>query len=141
MISGDLSESGICQRVPAIQDDRRRPSSRDKTRAFGLFLVPKALKRFPNLEVIVVTPICPHTLAVRPLIVQDHRRIDLSFRECPSAVLTADGQTSFALAEGDLFVDGSSGHDADGVAGLQVPVGDLDGGDSGLAEVMGDSTD
>jgi NAD+ kinase len=55
----------------------------------------------PAVEAFILTPICPHTLAVRPLLVQDHRRIDLLIGECPSAVLTGDGQMSFPLLSGD----------------------------------------
>ncbi|HEX9640887.1 MAG TPA: NAD(+)/NADH kinase [Candidatus Krumholzibacteria bacterium] len=56
----------------------------------------------PAVEAFILTPICPHTLAVRPLLVQDHRKIELRVGECASAILTCDGQTSFFLETGDV---------------------------------------
>jgi NAD+ kinase len=43
----------------------------------------------PSLNAIIVTPICPHTLTMRPLAIADSRRITL--RAVGDSVLTADG--------------------------------------------------
>ena len=57
----------------------------------------------PNLEVIVLSPICAHTLAVRPLVVSQTDEIEVIL-EPPSeeALLTIDGQISFPLKEGEV---------------------------------------
>jgi len=49
----------------------------------------------PQLSVILLTPICPHTLAQRPLLVSCQDKIELKVKECPKeqgVVLALDGQ-------------------------------------------------
>jgi len=57
----------------------------------------------PNLDVIVLSPICAHTLAVRPLIISQRDEIEVII-EPPSgkALLTIDGQIGFQLEEKDI---------------------------------------
>jgi NAD+ kinase len=57
----------------------------------------------PGLHCLVVTPICPHMLANRPLIVADTVciRIEVKFRD-QDVLLTADGQVGMALEAGDV---------------------------------------
>jgi len=57
----------------------------------------------PNLDVIVLSPICAHTLAVRPLIISQTDEIKVII-EPPSdkALLTIDGQIGFELEEKDI---------------------------------------
>lgn len=57
----------------------------------------------PGLHCLVVTPICPHMLANRPLIVSDTAciRIEMKLRD-QDVVLTADGQVGMALEAGDV---------------------------------------
>ncbi len=57
----------------------------------------------PGVEGIVVTPICAHTLAVRPLVVPSSARIVISpMAEWAEDVLVSfDGQTGMQLARGD----------------------------------------
>ena len=57
----------------------------------------------PSLAAIVLTPICPHTLTNRPLVVGDGSAIEVRLRDARGVdVYTAfDGQQSFALADGD----------------------------------------
>ncbi|MDK2848590.1 MAG: kinase [Desulfuromonadales bacterium] len=57
----------------------------------------------PGLHCLVVTPICPHMLANRPLIVSDAAciRIEMKFKD-QDVVLTADGQVGMALEAGDV---------------------------------------
>ncbi len=59
----------------------------------------------PSMECLLATPICPHTLAVRPLILPADTRIEVEIRE-PSAevVLTVDGREGEALSPGDRLV-------------------------------------
>ncbi|MFW5952319.1 MAG: NAD(+)/NADH kinase, partial [Gemmatimonadota bacterium] len=59
----------------------------------------------PSMECILATPISPHTLAIRPLILPADTRIEVEIRP-PSAevVLTVDGQEGEALVNGDRLV-------------------------------------
>jgi NAD+ kinase len=51
---------------------------------------------------LLVAPICPHSLGMRPLIVADDTEIGLILHETgEGAVLTADGQKTHTLADGD----------------------------------------
>jgi NAD+ kinase len=55
----------------------------------------------PELEAFVVTPICPHSLTNRPLVVPDGRALELHVTEAPGgALFAADGQERVRLAEG-----------------------------------------
>lgn len=52
----------------------------------------------PNLEAFLITPICPHTLSLRPLVVPDDSIAELSLRTGDSEVyLTLDGQVGHPL--------------------------------------------
>jgi NAD+ kinase len=57
----------------------------------------------PLMSCIVITPICPHTLTNRPIVVTDESTISItvasSFDE--KVYLTLDGQVGFELREGD----------------------------------------
>lgn len=56
----------------------------------------------PTMDCIAVTPISPHTLAMRPLLLPDHVRLDIrTVEEYEHLVVTADGQDGFSLAPGD----------------------------------------
>lgn len=59
----------------------------------------------PQMECLLATPICPHTLAVRPMVVPADTIIEVEIRE-PSTevVLTLDGQEGEALTNGDRLV-------------------------------------
>lgn len=59
----------------------------------------------PKVDVIIITPICPHTLYTRPLIIspEDGIRIVLETMG-QEVVLTIDGQVGFVLQEGDEVV-------------------------------------
>src|ERR1700685_1133975 len=57
----------------------------------------------PDLDAFVITPICPHMLTNRPLVVPDTARVELE--STPGAEplrLTLDGQMEFTLERGDL---------------------------------------
>ena len=59
----------------------------------------------PSMECILATPISPHTLAVRPLVLPADTRIEVEVREPSSEViLTIDGQEGEALVNGDRLV-------------------------------------
>ena len=51
---------------------------------------------------LLVAPICPHSLGMRPLIISENTKIELILHETgEGAVLTADGQKTHTLADGD----------------------------------------
>jgi NAD+ kinase len=55
-----------------------------------------------TVDCLLVAPICPHALGMRPLIVSDSTKIELILHETgEGAVLTADGQRTNILANGD----------------------------------------
>jgi NAD+ kinase len=60
---------------------------------------------YPTVESFVVTPICPHTLTNRPLVIPDTAKIEIDFQSEDAAVfLTLDGQIGIELARGDHIV-------------------------------------
>lgn len=60
----------------------------------------------PSLELLVITPICPHSFYNRSVIVTGSEKIELRVGSGQTqVVLTADGQVGFALEKGDsVFV-------------------------------------
>lgn len=56
----------------------------------------------PAVESILITPICPHTLSDRPVVVPDTSIVELRLSESADAVfLTLDGQTGVPMQRGD----------------------------------------
>jgi NAD+ kinase len=59
---------------------------------------------FPTAQVIEITPICPHTLSNRSLILPLSARIEVKVVSLkPATILSADGQVVSELAAGDLI--------------------------------------
>jgi NAD+ kinase len=59
----------------------------------------------PALDAFVITPICPHMLTNRPLVVPDTAKVELDFVEIGDPVfLTLDGQIGFQLEPKDRVV-------------------------------------
>ena len=57
---------------------------------------------YPRLPVVVLTPICPHALTLRPVVVPDDNRIEITLETPREEVfLTLDGQEGCPLAAGD----------------------------------------
>lgn len=57
---------------------------------------------YPTLKLLSITPICPHSLGVRTLVVDGNSKIDIAIkRKFESVFLTVDGQQSFELKEKD----------------------------------------
>jgi NAD+ kinase len=57
---------------------------------------------YPTVEAFIVTPICPHTLTNRPLVIPDSALIEVDFKAEDDAVfLTLDGQVGIELLRGD----------------------------------------
>jgi NAD+ kinase len=56
----------------------------------------------PNVDAIVVTPICPHLLTLRPIVVRGDARLSVRVEAVPNlALLTVDGQLAVELQRGD----------------------------------------
>jgi len=58
---------------------------------------------FPTMEAILMTPICPHSLNHRPLVIPDHFTVSVEILPPAENVsLTLDGQIAHTLHEGEL---------------------------------------
>lgn len=58
----------------------------------------------PDMEAIILTPLCPQILSLRPLILPPSETIEIKIKENSEEVfLTADGQKGISLNEGDLI--------------------------------------
>lgn len=57
----------------------------------------------PSMSCLVITPICPHTLTNRPIVVTDDSVVSINVKSSfdEKVYLTMDGQTGFELQEGD----------------------------------------
>lgn len=57
----------------------------------------------PSLPAIVITPICPHSLTLRPLVLSDTSEVKICLNDRPGHVLlTLDGQDAIDMKEGDI---------------------------------------
>jgi len=64
----------------------------------------------PELEAFVLTPICPHTLTQRPLVLPHSSQIEICVRSRDEVQLTVDGQEGIALRPGDVVAVRRSDH-------------------------------
>src|SRR5258708_14941116 len=56
----------------------------------------------PDVDAMVVTPICPHLLTLRPIVVRGDASLSVRVEGIPNlALLTVDGQRAFELELGD----------------------------------------
>jgi NAD+ kinase len=56
----------------------------------------------PNVEALIVTPVCPHLLTLRPIVVRGDARLTLKIEGIPDQTfLTVDGQEAVPLKVGD----------------------------------------
>ncbi|MBO8128466.1 MAG: NAD(+)/NADH kinase [Peptococcaceae bacterium] len=59
----------------------------------------------PNVKAILLTPLCPHTMSLRPLLVDIDCRIHITFTGLrQGGILVLDGQKTYPLREGDEVV-------------------------------------
>ena len=57
----------------------------------------------PDVQGFVITPVAPHALTNRPLVVQDTATIDILIKDSgDSVLLTVDGQQGKSLSDGDI---------------------------------------
>lgn len=68
---------------------------------------------YPGMEGIILTPICPHALSARPVVVPAKDKVTVQLGEKnPQALLTVDGQERRQLKTGDRVTISKSGHSA-----------------------------
>lgn len=59
----------------------------------------------PNLDALVITPICPHSLSNRPLVLADDSEIQIRLDQRPGhVILSLDGQDVVDMQEDDIVV-------------------------------------
>lgn len=59
----------------------------------------------PNLKIVLITPICPHTLSARSLIISSDEKVRVTPESAnPDVVLTVDGQIVHHLTPGDEVI-------------------------------------
>lgn len=56
----------------------------------------------PEMEVIILTPICSHTLTNRPIVLPGEMTVELRINGREETYLTLDGQQGFPLQDGDI---------------------------------------
>ncbi len=59
---------------------------------------------YPTLGAFLITPICPHTLSNRPVVVPDSAVVGVHLRHGGDVMLTVDGQVGMPLMQGDRIV-------------------------------------
>jgi NAD+ kinase len=101
-VAGDVLNDGVF--VSAFRADGVIVSSPTGSTAYNLAAGGPIL--YPTLPAVLLTPICPHMLTNRPLVVSDEATIDVRLRASRDAEVMAalDGQQSFALADQDSVV-------------------------------------
>jgi NAD+ kinase len=58
---------------------------------------------YPTLTAFIITPICPHTLTNRPVVVPDGAVVGVCLRRGTDVMLTVDGQVGMPLGQGDCL--------------------------------------
>jgi len=58
---------------------------------------------YPTLGAFVITPICPHTLTNRPVVIPDQAAVRICLRDGSDVMLTVDGQVGMPLLEKDIL--------------------------------------
>lgn len=66
---------------------------------------------FPGNDLIIVNPICPHTLTNRPIIFSEHSSLKITlWSKDRGAMLTLDGQEAYRIKSGDVVTVRKSKH-------------------------------
>ena len=65
----------------------------------------------PSVDAFVITPVSPHSLTHRPLVVRDSTKIEIGIQNGEEeAFLTIDGQTGTPVKQGDRVECVKAGH-------------------------------
>ena len=65
----------------------------------------------PSVDAVVVTPVCPHSLTHRPLVVTGNAQIELRVETgAEEAFLSIDGQVGLPVKQGDRVLCQRAGH-------------------------------
>ncbi|MBI3602987.1 MAG: NAD(+)/NADH kinase [Nitrospirae bacterium] len=65
----------------------------------------------PSIQALILTPICPHTLTHRPLLIPSSAALEVTLTsEDEGAMTTFDGQVGIAMTQGDTVAIGASEH-------------------------------
>ena len=56
----------------------------------------------PEMDVIIISPICPHTLTQRPVVLSGNVELELRINNGEEIYLTLDGQKGFPISGGDV---------------------------------------
>jgi NAD+ kinase len=59
---------------------------------------------FPTLQAFIITPICPHTLTNRPVVVPDTGTLGVTLHRGSGVMLTIDGQVGMPLVQKDVLI-------------------------------------
>ncbi|MGI6685082.1 MAG: NAD(+)/NADH kinase [Bacillota bacterium] len=60
---------------------------------------------FPEMELMLITPICPHTLYSRPMVIEPNNNIRIVLKsESEEVMLTVDGQHGYKLVQHDEII-------------------------------------
>ena len=66
---------------------------------------------FPGKELIIINPICPHTLTNRPVIFPENSNLQITlWSKGNGATVTLDGQESYRISSGDIMTIRKSKH-------------------------------
>jgi NAD+ kinase len=63
---------------------------------------------YPTLEAFIITPICPHTLTNRPVVVPDDAVVEVRLRHGSDMMLTVDGLVGMSLQPDDVLKIGKA---------------------------------
>ncbi len=66
----------------------------------------------PDLNAMILTPICPHTLSHRPFVLPDDRGVEVELASTEEALVTLDGQVGLPLQPGARVRIARSAHPA-----------------------------
>lgn len=59
----------------------------------------------PDLDALVLVPICPHTMSFRPIVIDGESKIEIHVKDSTDkAQITCDGQTNLPLQRGDKVI-------------------------------------
>ncbi len=62
-----------------------------------------------TLESFILTPLCPHSLSVRPVVISSEEMLTIELVEGGDSMITIDGQEACGISEGDRIRIGRSG--------------------------------